>query len=240
MTGLLVSVRNAAEAEIALAAGVDVLDVKEPAHGSLGAAKPDVVTHIASIAQGRSPVSVALGELRDLDPLAEHDLSAHITYAKLGLAGCSHNANWPEQWAQILATWPGSVTPVAVAYADWQTAAAPPPQDVVQEGWRLGCKAALVDTYDKRLGGLFDLWEDHELGSFIAWARSHGMLAVVAGSLTLESLPRALQNEPDLIAVRGAVCRAGRSSRLDPQRVAQIARRVKQGGAWPGDSRTGR
>ena len=38
MTGLLVSVRSASEARVALAAGVDVIDVKEPNRGSLGAA----------------------------------------------------------------------------------------------------------------------------------------------------------------------------------------------------------
>ena len=37
--GLLVSVRDAAEAELALAGGADVIDVKEPNRGSLGAAE---------------------------------------------------------------------------------------------------------------------------------------------------------------------------------------------------------
>ena len=36
MTRLLVSVRSAEEAEIALAGGADVIDVKEPRRGALG------------------------------------------------------------------------------------------------------------------------------------------------------------------------------------------------------------
>ena len=36
MTGLLVSVRDAAEARVALAAGVDLLDVKEPSPRPIG------------------------------------------------------------------------------------------------------------------------------------------------------------------------------------------------------------
>src|SRR5579872_3508444 len=43
---LLVSVRNLAEAESALAGGCDILDIKEPAHGAMGMA--DVAT-IAAI-----------------------------------------------------------------------------------------------------------------------------------------------------------------------------------------------
>src|SRR5207244_7336185 len=42
MTGLLVSVRSAAEAETALAGGADVVDVKEPRRGALGPADPSV------------------------------------------------------------------------------------------------------------------------------------------------------------------------------------------------------
>ena len=40
MSRLLVSVRSAAEAEVALGAGADLIDVKEPSRGSLGAADP--------------------------------------------------------------------------------------------------------------------------------------------------------------------------------------------------------
>ena len=36
MTGLLVSVRSAEEAEIALAGGANLIDIKEPSRGALG------------------------------------------------------------------------------------------------------------------------------------------------------------------------------------------------------------
>ena len=39
MTGLLVSVRDAAEAEAALRGGATLIDVKEPRHGSLGSCR---------------------------------------------------------------------------------------------------------------------------------------------------------------------------------------------------------
>ncbi len=42
MTKLLVSVRSVDEAEMVLEAGVDLIDVKEPRSGSLGAALPEV------------------------------------------------------------------------------------------------------------------------------------------------------------------------------------------------------
>jgi len=66
MTRLLVSVRNAAEAAVALRAGADLIDIKEPAKGSLGAPTNQAIEEVVTTVAGAVPVSVALGELRDL------------------------------------------------------------------------------------------------------------------------------------------------------------------------------
>src|SRR5712691_8352699 len=43
MTKFLASVRDVSEAEIALAAGADIIDLKEPARGALGAVEPAII-----------------------------------------------------------------------------------------------------------------------------------------------------------------------------------------------------
>ena len=43
---LLVSVRNAVEAEIAVRSGVQIVDVKEPSRGSLGRPDDDVIRSV--------------------------------------------------------------------------------------------------------------------------------------------------------------------------------------------------
>ena len=53
MTRLLVSVRNVEEAQIAIAEGVDLIDVKEPSRGALGAADPVTLKAIARCVAGR-------------------------------------------------------------------------------------------------------------------------------------------------------------------------------------------
>ena len=65
MTRLLVSVRSADEALQAVAAGVDLVDVKEPSRGSLGRADWSQTLAILRAVAGRRPVSAALGELVD-------------------------------------------------------------------------------------------------------------------------------------------------------------------------------
>ena len=65
---LLVSVRNAGEAAVALEGGVELLDVKDPAAGSLGMPSPAVLSEIVACWRAvdtlpRPSLSVALGEV---------------------------------------------------------------------------------------------------------------------------------------------------------------------------------
>src|SRR5262249_54305435 len=62
---LLVSVRSAAEAIAAVEGGADLIDIKEPSHGSLGRADDAAVTAVLQAVGGRKPVSAAFGELRE-------------------------------------------------------------------------------------------------------------------------------------------------------------------------------
>ncbi|HEY3395272.1 MAG TPA: (5-formylfuran-3-yl)methyl phosphate synthase [Lacipirellulaceae bacterium] len=64
--GLLVSVRGAGEALEALAGGADVIDVKEPKRGSLGAADAPTIAEVVRAVNGRATVTAALGELMEL------------------------------------------------------------------------------------------------------------------------------------------------------------------------------
>src|SRR4051794_5358072 len=81
---LLVSVRSAEEAEAALAGGAGLIDVKEPARGSLGAADPTVIAEVLHAVGGRAPVSAALGELLD----APMELPrSELSFVKWGLSG---------------------------------------------------------------------------------------------------------------------------------------------------------
>jgi (5-formylfuran-3-yl)methyl phosphate synthase len=227
MTALLVSVRDPAEAQDAIAAGADLIDIKEPRAGSLGAAAPETIAEIVRVVAGRRPVSVALGELAngliDLRPL---DLE--IQFAKVGLAGCAQRRSWAADWQSALGELPPGVASVAVVYADWERAKAPSPFAVIDCGHRLSCRAMLIDTFDKRGPGLLGLWILAELEKTIAAARAAEMLVVIGGQVIDRDLPILLPLAPDYIAVRGAVCRHDRTTRLDPARVRQFKDRVSR------------
>ena len=222
MTRLLVSVRNAAEAEVACTAGADLIDVKEPARGPLGAADAAVIEAVVATVRGRLPVSVALGELPEDAGLAD-DLAGRVQYAKFGLAGCGDLAAWIPRWRSAIERLPQGVAPVAVAYADWRPAAAPDPRAVLDRAGSLACRAILLDTFDKSGGPLTEHVDWEDLAAFISAAGARGLLSVVAGGLDVEEITRVLQLSPDYVAVRGAACAGDRRGRLDATRVRRLA-----------------
>jgi uncharacterized protein (UPF0264 family) len=228
MTKLLVSVRDAQEARLAVDAGVDLIDIKEPHNGPLGPATEQTVAEIAAAVAGARPLSVALGELRDFDPAKAPPLPG-ISFAKLGLSLCAGRCDWPGRWQQALAALPTDISPVAVVYADHQQARSPAARPTLTQAGRLGCRAILVDTFDKAGGGLLDCWSQEQLAWLIDTAHAEGLLAVVAGGLTLEAIERVLPLEPDYVAVRGAACDENRSGQITADRLAALVDRVGAG-----------
>ncbi|HTI51125.1 MAG TPA: (5-formylfuran-3-yl)methyl phosphate synthase, partial [Planctomycetaceae bacterium] len=167
---LLVSVRNADEACAAIEGGCAILDVKEPARGSLGMAS---IPEINAVVKTRdrhapgTPVSVALGEVVDWEGTDASDtgrirdtLPPGIDFVKLGTAGLGNDLRWSSRFRQIAAPGkPPGETPapewVAVAYADWTLAQAPAPRDVVSAAGECSCRGVLIDTFTKEGPGLF-------------------------------------------------------------------------------------
>ncbi len=223
MTGLLVSVRDAAEARSALAGGVDILDVKEPRRGALGAAEPGVWRQVLDVCRGRVPASAALGELDEAEAAGDLQNLQGFDYAKIGLAGCANLPDWPARWARLLARLPRSVAPVAVVYADWQACESPSPGEVIQAGAAQACQAILFDTWDKQQGNLLDHLSLAALAGWQASSQRHGMQVVLAGSLDASTIRRVWSLGADYLAVRGAACAGTRTGRIDERRVRHLA-----------------
>lgn len=226
------SVRDAAEAEVAVGAGASLIDVKEPHRGALGAADVSTMREIVAAVDGRVPVSVALGELLDAeadssssdssDHDAPLDVPEGVVLAKLGLAGCAKVGDWSKRWQTWLQSLPAKVKPVAVIYADWQTCAAPSPEAVIAAAKEANCAAVLIDTFDKSAGDLFAHWSQSRLSEVIAATADAAPWAVVAGSLSGDSISRAAACGPHFVAVRGAACRGGRTGTVDAECIREL------------------
>ncbi len=229
MTQLLVSVRDADEAAIALASGVSLIDVKEPDRGPLGAADAATICAVVDRIAGGVPVSVALGELTSGEAQPQHIPSQGVAFAKVGLAGCAEDPQWLGRWTEFAAGLPAGTSPVAVTYADWRLALAPSPHEVLSAARAVGCGAVLIDTFDKRRGSLTDLWHRRELAEYVHAIRQLGLLSVVAGSLCFKTIPLVLPIRPDYVAVRGAACHGKRTGSIDSDTVRRLVELVESG-----------
>jgi uncharacterized protein (UPF0264 family) len=235
VTGLLVSVRSVVEAADALAGGCHLVDVKEPLRGSLGAADPETIRAVQSEVAGRRPVSAALGELRDNGSMIS---LPGLAYVKWGLSQCGRDEIWPSRLEdagrQLAATIPGC-RPVAVAYADWQRADAPPPSDVcgfaVQRRW----PAFLIDTYVKDGTTLLDWLSVSAVASLCERCREAGVESALAGRLGPDEIGQLLFAAPSWFAVRGAACRSGqRDAEIDAGAVRRLVELIASAGDHAG------
>lgn len=231
MTRLLVSVRDAAEARVAVEEGVDLVDLKEPSYGSLGRVTPTTAREVAKLFKRQVPLSMALGELVDyfaaselatVRPFADTlALPSGLKFVKIGLAGCA-NWNWSKRWRELGQRLPWGVGRVYVVYADAALAEAPPASDIVVEAAKADARAVLVDTYTKDGRGLFDFWTNETLRRFTADVRRHAMLAVVGGGLTTATIPQVVECGADYVAVRGAACEGPRTGTVSAAKIREV------------------
>jgi len=218
---LLVSVRSADEAGVAIEAGVDFIDVKEPSRGPLGMPHHETVAAVLEVVNGRVPVSAALGEWSESILTAAHwHLELPLTYVKWGLAGYTGGPGWGEDLLQTRRDVPAPIEVVATAYVDWEKANSVPPAEVVKFAKRFRYRAFLLDTFQKDGRTLFDHLDHGEVAELIESLQKSGILVALGGSLKPEQVKVLGNVAPDYYAVRGSVCVGGkRDGELDPLRV---------------------
>src|SRR5207253_4523039 len=82
--------------------------------------------------------------------------AAGFRFAKIGLAGCQTASGWIARWGSAVRALPRGVDAVPVAYADWPAAKAPSPSVALILAQHWAARLLLIDTHDKRRGGLLD------------------------------------------------------------------------------------
>jgi uncharacterized protein (UPF0264 family) len=223
---LLVSVRNAHEAEAALAGGADIIDAKEPLGGALGRVDASTFEQIVRTVSGRRPVSAALGDLND-ERLAEGDAhefaAAGAAFVKVGFAGIQYET---QVAALIAAAVAGGVATgaevVAVAYADHLQVAALPADVILRAAIRGGAQGVLLDTAAKGGPSLPELLSTQHLSEWVHRAQRAELSVALAGRLTLEELPIALHASAEIVGVRGAACDGGREGVISAAKVREL------------------
>lgn len=225
MTRFLASVRNVDEALLALDAGADIIDLKDPGKGALGALPSDVIREIAAKIDGRKPVSATIGDL-SMEPDsvvcgAEHTLALGVDIVKVGFFGVAGHHECA-QALQTLATQGKRI--VAVLFADQS-----PDFALIPVLKKAGFYGVMLDTSNKSGGGLIDHMKHHELEEFVRLTESYEMKCGLAGSLRLTDISMLGSLRPSYLGFRGALCKASqRSQKIERERVEQAGKLLRE------------
>lgn len=211
---LLVSPATIEEAKHALAA--DIVDVKRPEEGSLGASFPWIIRAIKDLTH--KPVSAAIGDF-DYKPggaslTALGAAAAGADFVKIGLMFDGEE----EALALIRAVTRAVKDPypdknvVIAAYSDWERLDTISPFDMAPLVAKAGADIAMVDTGIKDGRSTFEFMDEEQLLEFTTRNRTLGLQTALAGSLKFPDIECLKRIDPEIIGVRGMVCGGDRTA----------------------------
>ncbi len=225
---LLVSPINVEEANICKLGGADIIDVKNPKEGSLGANFPWMIKAVKKAA-GNVPVSATIGDFNYKPGTASlAALGAAVAgaeYIKVGL----YDIQTREQALEMLTGIVRSVKDydknkkvVASGYSDYRRINSISLFELPEIGEQAGVDVVMMDTGIKDGRSTFEFLTGQELMDFVADAKERGLQTAIAGTIKFKDIPALKRIAPDIIGVRGCVCGGDRNSSIKRELVERL------------------
>ena len=210
---ILISPKNTKEAVEAIAGGADIIDVKNPLEGALGANYPWVIKEIKTLTPKSIELSCTLGEVPNLPGsislAALGAATLGVDYIKVGLFGLK----MPQEATFLLQNvskaakeFNRKIKVVATGYADAQRIGAVNPLLIPEIAKNAQADVAMLDTALKDGKNLFDYLTTVQLKKFVDSTHDLGLEAALAGSLRKQDLPVVYGLGADVAGLRGAAC----------------------------------
>lgn len=226
MTGMLASVNSVSEALLVLDAGVDIIDLKQPSAGALGALDIAVVKGIVAQCHGQRPISATIGDLPMQPERVFNAVTAMaetgVDYIKIGFFPEGDRLGTLEKLAVLAQQ---NIALIAVLFADQQ-----PDFSLVSTLKQAGFKGVMLDTMDKANGPLTQVMGQTDIARFVTLAKGQQLICGLAGSLRVEDIAGLLPYQPDYLGFRGALCeRHERVGSVAKAAVIQIKQAIASG-----------
>lgn len=210
---LLISPKNEKEAVEAISGGADIIDVKNPHEGPLGASFPWIIKRIRQITPTNIEVSCTIGEEPNHPgSMALASLGAAATgvnYIKAGLYGlrtAKEAVRLMRNVTKAAKEYNPSIKVVASGYADAGRISTVDPLLVPKIAHEAQADIAMIDTAIKDGKSLFTFLTKPQLRHFVEATHNYGLKAALAGSLKKEDLPLVHALGADVVGLRGAAC----------------------------------
>ncbi len=228
MTGMLASVMNKEEALAVLKVGVDIIDLKQPSKGALGALEITEVAEIVRAIKGQTRISATIGDL-PMEPervfnAIKKMAKTQVDYIKIGIFPNGDRQATLHKLSELKSL---KLSLIAVLFAD-----ALPNLDIIQVLKQVGFTGVMLDTLDKKQGSLVDIMSFQQIHAFVNEAQKQTLLSGLAGSLKKSDIQMLMTLKPDYLGFRGALCfQENRVSSLTYDAVVRVKAEIEQGGS---------
>lgn len=224
MTGMLASVRSLEEAKLVYQGGADIIDIKEPNEGALGAVPLSQIHHVVDDLWEKCIISATIGDLpADTTQINEKVIQTAETgvdYVKVGMFSDRHIENCLPSLVHCTNK---GIAIIAVFFADMEF-------DVdfaIQIAADARLKGVMLDTARKGSGSLLTHRNIMQLEYFVNRAKQNELLTGLAGSLTTEDIPTLLKAEPDYVGFRTALCdKKQRTGQLNQHSIESVRKAI--------------
>ncbi len=152
MSQLLISVTSVEEAKLALIHGADIIDLKDPSSGALGALSLPIIQAVLTLVDGKKPVSATIGDLAMqpelIIPAVEALVALKVDFIKIGFFPNDDYQAVLKNLQPIAVT---GVNLIAVLFAEYQYEV-----DLMAVLKKYGFIGVMLDTAQKNGLSLFD------------------------------------------------------------------------------------
>jgi uncharacterized protein (UPF0264 family) len=202
MASLLISVINAQEAQVAIESGADIIDLKDPTNGALGALTNDTIESVVRAVAGERKTSATIGDIPMVPALIEARVRAlmqmNLDYIKIGFFSADDYTDCINSLAGLIMQ---GVKVIAVLFAEYQY-----PLNLIPQLQKKGFVGVMLDTAEKNGLTLFDHYSESEINKFSQLVSQAGMMLGLAGSLNIKHIDQLKAFNPDYLGFRGGVC----------------------------------
>lgn len=219
MTQLLISVTNIEEAKMALAHGADIIDLKDPSQGALGALPLPTIAAVMTFVNAQKLVSATIGDL-PMQPAAILNAVAALIALKIDFIkiGFFETDNYQPCLTALKSLTEAGAKLIAVLFAEHRYS-----PELIAAIKAAGFIGVMLDTANKNGLTLMDHYSAAQQLSFSQQVFAHGLSLGLAGSLQLKHVAAAKKINPTYIGFRGGVCNANqRQLGLDADKIKAI------------------
>lgn len=225
-TQLLISVTSQDEVQLALKNGADLIDLKDPSSGALGALPASVVQSVVAYVKQTHPNNLTSATIGDVPMQADllrdsvtKMLETKVDYIKIGFF---ETADYQASLDALNHCTKSGAKLIAVLFAEKIY-----PDTLIAAIKHAGFVGVMLDTAEKNGRSLLENVDDAMLLQFAQNAIKNALNFGFAGSLKSQHIAPLKNLNPNYLGFRGGVCENNqRSLSICPEKIQQIKKEL--------------